>query len=719
LSLAVPAAWAASPGVLIIHSNQRPTPAAIVIEDSLRNVVPVGFGRPVEIFSEYLDVEWPATPAYQAEAVTFLGHKYEGRNLRVIVSSAPQAFRFATELRDGAFPGVPIVHIAFPTDQLEQLAPEANVAGRTIDLDPTPTLRLAMRLQPQAKRLVVVLGAAERDRIWERRVRTAVAGLGDGLEVEYLSGLPTAEVLRRVATLPAASIVYTPGYFSDGTGAVTVPRETVERIARASAAPVYGPLDTFVGTGAVGGSVTPYEDQAKEAGAIVVRLLNGATAAGIGNASVHQVPMVDWRQLSRWRLDPALLPSDTIVKFKEATVWDRYWREIGVAVALLLLQAALIAALLFERRTRRSATVALEDRQEQLNLAARAAGLSSWVWDTARDAPHARGVDQVRQPPIPFDRVVESVHAADRDNLRRAVGRAQRTGEDLDIEYRVVSRDGGVRWIAARGRAEAQQPNRLLGVALDVTERKATELRAFEDRAALRHMTRVSTMGQLSAAIAHQLNQPLAAILGNAETAQKLLARDKVDVAELRAICSDIVDEDRRASEIIHRLNDLYRRSDMQTERLDLNALSRETLDLMHSELLIRHVTPVTEFATALPAVDGGHVQMQQVLLNLILNAAEAMSGTDGAARVLTLRTETRDSEVSVLVMDNGPGISPQHLKSVFDPFWSTKADGMGMGLAICRSIVLAHGGKISAANRPGGGASFGVSLPARQAAAS
>ena len=141
----------------------------------------------------------------------------------------------------------------------------------------------------------------------------------------------------------------------------------------------------------------------------------------------------------------------------------------------------------------------------------------------------------------------------------------------------------------------------MLGVAVDITERKLAELRAVEDRNALRHMTRVSMLGQLSASIAHQLNQPLAAILGNAEAARKMLAKERVDLAELREICDDIVADDNRAAEVIRRLGALYRRGDMKTEPLDLNELIRETLDLLRAELLIRHVTPLTDLAPALP----------------------------------------------------------------------------------------------------------------------
>src|SRR5215472_8051594 len=719
LALVVRAADTTPPGVLVVHSNQRPTPAAIVIEDTLRKVIPEGFQAPVEIYSEYLDIEWAsATADYRAEETRFLGHKYKGRNIRAIVSSAPDALQFATEFRDLMLPGVPVVHVAMPRDLMERIGSRSDVVGKTIDLDPAPTMQLALRMHPDAKRLVIVVGAAERDRIWESRIRNAVGKLGEGLEVDYLSGLSTAELIQRLGVLPRGTVVFTPGYFSDGTGKVTVPRQAVERIAQASAAPVYGALDTFVGTGIVGGYVTPYEEQAREAGAIVVRLLKGTPPSEIAPASVAQLPMFDWRQLRRWNISESQLPADAIVRFREPTAWDKYRVQISIAAAVLLFQAALIIALLFERRSRRQTAAALDESQQQMNLAVGAARLSPWIWDTTMrnkmltPTRWKKRPDISQEQPLPFEDVIASVHPADRESLRRAAWRAQRTGEELDVEYRVVEPDGGVRWISARGRAEGGQSMRLLGVALDITERKAADLRAAYDRNALRHMSRVSTVGQLSAAIAHQLNQPLAAILGNAEAAQKMLGRENLDLTELREICKDIISEDHRASDVIRRLSELYKRGDMKMEPIDLNELVRGTLDLLHTELVVRHVTPVTDFVPTLPKIEGGHVQLQQVVLNLVLNAADAMSNVKPEQRRLTVRTDMNGVDVRLYVIDNGSGIAPGHLNAVFDPFWSTKDGGMGMGLAICKSIVASHRGTITAANNAGGGATLCVSLP-------
>jgi len=708
-------------GVLIIHGNQRAQPATVIIGDALEGVLQDALLPSVYVFREYLDSEWVSTEAFAATQAEFLRQKYDGRNIRVIVVEASPALRFVLKFRDRMFPGVPVVHVAIGTDQLEGVSLPEDFVGKSIDLDPAETLRFALRLQPRAERVVIVTGAAPRDRLWDQRLRKAVAQLEGHPEVEYLSGLPTAAVLQRVGALSKDTIVFTPGYVLDGAGHVSTPRQVADLIGSASAAPAYGPYDTFVGTGFVGGYMAPFDDQGTQAGALVVRLLNGTPPTAIARSSFVNVPVVDWRALRRWKIDENLLPANADVRFREPTVWEKYGLEINIGIAVLVIQAVLIASLLLQRRSRRRMASALEESQKHMNLAARAARLSLWNWDVARDRLWATNYLRARaglpETPVAFEEVLARVHPADREQLDHAVRKATTTGEELDVEYRMTEQDGTVRWIAARGRAGEGNGGHLLGVAVDITEHKIAELRAVEDRAALRHMTRVSMLGQLSASIAHQLNQPLAAILGNAEAARKMLGREGVDLAELREICDDIVTENNRAAEVIRRLGALYKRGDMKMEPFDLNELIRETLDLLRTELLTRNVVPRTDLTAGLLMVDGGRVQLQQVLLNLILNAADAMNGIDADVRIVTIRSESVGTDVRLTVVDNGGGIAPEDLKHVFDAFWSTKPGGMGIGLAICQSIVAAHHGHIAATNNADGGATFCVSLPLRNPA--
>jgi C4-dicarboxylate-specific signal transduction histidine kinase len=225
-------------------------------------------------------------------------------------------------------------------------------------------------------------------------------------------------------------------------------------------------------------------------------------------------------------------------------------------------------------------------------------------------------------------------------------------------------------------------------------------------------MTRVSLLGQLSASIAHQLNQPLASILGNAEAAQKMLAREPVDLGELREICADIVEQDHHAAQVIRRLSVLFKRGEPLFEPLDVNEVVRDTIELTRSMLTMRHVTAVTQLGVDLPPVSGDRVQLQQLLLNLIVNACDAVADLSDDRRVVTIRTSAETGGVQLCVTDRGPGVSPEAADKLFEPFWSTKPRGMGMGLAVCRSIAEAHRGSLTASNLPEGGADFCLRLP-------
>lgn len=249
---------------------------------------------------------------------------------------------------------------------------------------------------------------------------------------------------------------------------------------------------------------------------------------------------------------------------------------------------------------------------------------------------------------------------------------------------------------------------------IDITERKQAERESAEQRNELAHLSRAAMLGELSGSLAHELNQPLAAILSNAQAAQRMLGRGTGNIDEFLEILKDIVEDDRRAGEVIKRLRALLRKDEAQHRVLDINEVVREVLKLMRSDLLNRNVAVSTDLATGLPRVVGDRVQLQQVLLNLSINGCDAMDGEPGDCR-LTLRTAAAaGGEIEVSVVDRGRGIPPEHLERIFEPFVSTKAEGLGMGLTICRTIVAAHHGRLWAANNADRGARFCFTLPAK-----
>ena len=247
----------------------------------------------------------------------------------------------------------------------------------------------------------------------------------------------------------------------------------------------------------------------------------------------------------------------------------------------------------------------------------------------------------------------------------------------------------------------------------EVTERKRAELDAQRSRQELAHFTRVSTMGELTASLAHELNQPLTGILTNARAGLRFLGAVPPQLGELHAILSDIADDDKRAGEVIQRLRDLLRKGEPQQTLLDLNVLVEDVVKLLGSDAIIRNVTVMVDLAPVPVVVMGDRVQLQQVVLNLLLNAMEAMVEDTGGNRMIVVRTENISPEaVNVSVQDAGIGLRADTDDLLFEPFYTSKPGGMGMGLAIARSIIEAHGGLIWAMNNPEGGATFRFALP-------
>ena len=245
------------------------------------------------------------------------------------------------------------------------------------------------------------------------------------------------------------------------------------------------------------------------------------------------------------------------------------------------------------------------------------------------------------------------------------------------------------------------------------TERKRGERAIEEMRRELAHLMRVSILGELSGALAHELAQPLAAILANAQAAQSYLTRGPAGTAEVASILEDIVSDDLRAGEVISSLRKLLRKGEPEFREIDLNELIREVLDLAESDLITKRVTVGLRLAANLPAIRGDRVQLQQVMLNLIVNACEAMAGVSSGERKLRIATsEDGDEHVHVSVQDTGPGVAPEIRDRLFEPFLTTKSVGLGLGLTICRSLVMAHGGRLWQANVESGGASFHIALP-------
>jgi PAS domain S-box-containing protein len=320
-----------------------------------------------------------------------------------------------------------------------------------------------------------------------------------------------------------------------------------------------------------------------------------------------------------------------------------------------------------------------------------------------------------------LDLARERLHPADRALFEQTVRRSVEEGLDIDFEHRLLFPDGSVKHLQVVGHrvGDADAPPEYVGTVMDVTERKRAEGALDRARLELAHVSRATTLGQLTASIAHEINQPLAGIVINANAALRWLAAEPPSLQGAGDAARRILRDGQRAGDVIARLRSLFRRTAPATETLEVNEVVREVVALARAEMQSAGVALRTDMATRLPPVVADRVQLQQLLLNLILNATEAMNGVKGRARELVLRTGLDQAgAVLVTVRDSGVGLDPERLEQIFDPFYSTKSEGMGMGLAIGRSIAESHGGRLWASANEGPGATFAFTLPVPEATA-
>jgi signal transduction histidine kinase len=398
----------------------------------------------------------------------------------------------------------------------------------------------------------------------------------EGFDVRYLSDLSLNGFQEAVGNLPTGTVVLMLSIFEDADGKKFVPRNATAAIAPRSTAPIFSVYDSYVGTGVVGGWMDTFQGVGRQLALLIERKLAGEK--GLPQISFSEaLPVVDWRAITRFGIDPNLLPPETDIRFRKRSLWEDYRLEILATTTVILLQAGMIAVLIVQDRRRR--------------------------------------------------------------------------------------------------RAEAELARQRLELA---------------------HLSRASLLGELSGAFAHELNQPLTAILANAQAAGRLLERNEIDADELKEILGEIVVDDKRAAGVITELRRLLIKGETTLEPIDLTRVVGETLALARSELVVRQTRIANRTGYSEMPVRGNFAQLQQIVLNLIMNAADATSARPSSERLIEIDVQRRDTEHCELsVSDNGPGLTDETRNAAFKPFASTKPNGLGLGLAICRSIATAHGGTL------------------------
>jgi signal transduction histidine kinase/DNA-binding response OmpR family regulator len=371
-----------------------------------------------------------------------------------------------------------------------------------------------------------------------------------------------------------------------------------------------------------------------------------------------------------------------------------------------------------ERAERKRAEEALRQSEAYLAEAQRLSHTGSFGWSVAtgeirwsEETFRIFESDSTVTPTVAL--VLQRTHPDDAAFVKETIERASQDGKDLDFEHRLLMPDGSVRHVQVVGHAQRDRPSGLefVGAVMDITERKRTEEALRQAQADLARVSRVTTLGELTASLAHEVRQPITAALTDANTCVRWLDRDLPDITEARAAAMRVVEDGRRATDIINRIRLPFTKGAAQRERVDMNDLVGEMIVLLRSEATRYAVSVHTALAADLPPVMADRVQLQQVLMNLIMNSIEAMKEVEGV-RDLAIRSQPGEgAELMVSISDTGVGLPAQQADQIFNAFFTTKDHGIGLGLSISRSIVESHGGRLWAVDHAPRGASFFLTL--------
>jgi PAS domain S-box-containing protein len=388
-----------------------------------------------------------------------------------------------------------------------------------------------------------------------------------------------------------------------------------------------------------------------------------------------------------------------------------------------------------ERGDLTRAQEALRQSEAYLAEAQRISHIGSFGWDVAsgriywsQETYRIFGYDPATEPTLEL--VLARIHPEDSAMVQQLVDRVSKEKADFDFEHRLLMPDRSVKYVrvAARPSKGKSGSFEFMGLVSDITERKLGEEALQKAQTELAHVTRVTTLGELTASIAHEINQPLTAIVNNANAGLRWLSSESPDIAETREVIRRIVRDGNRAADVISRMRALFKKAPMTKERFDLNEAIEEVVALTQAEAQRNRVLVRTRLGADVPLVLGDRVQLQQVVLNLLVNAIEAMSATNEGRRELLVSTQRKiETKVPasgsgasadepayavVAVRDSGPGLQPDSQNQLFNAFYTTKTKGLGMGLAVSRSIIEAHGGQLGAFPNDGPGATFQFTLP-------
>jgi PAS domain S-box-containing protein len=702
--------------VVAVHWSTEDFPSNATVDAAIAAVFRERPDLTVEYFAEYLESDRFPEEQESLALRDYIRSKYQGRPIDLVIAVTEPPLQFVLRYRDELFPGAPIVYSSHVA--ANERRPVQGLTGITHGDGYRETLELALRLHPSTARVFVVASAPNIP--MKDLVREQLGPIARRIELSYIDEPALADLLAAVKAVPPGSLILYVRQSQEEAGKRFFPSEIARFVAEASPVPVYGIFDTHIGSGLVGGIVRDARTTGTHVGAIARRVLEGVDPEDIPVETLPFVPMFDWRQLQRWRIDVSQLPPGADIRFKMPTTWELYWQYIIGALVLTVVQGLIIGALVVERTRRRQEA----KRHEQASSAGR---VGVWDWDVTTSEVSA---DPFLKRTLGYgdnemeDRAEDWLRLVHPDDAPLVNAWLQEvlegTRPTYEVEHRMLHRDGSIRWFLVRASPTVKHARvvRVAGTTTDITDRKLSQQALEQTQAELTRVARLTALGEFAASIAHEVRQPLSAIAMNAKACLRWLAEPKPELAEIRAALGDVVDASNRANELISRNRELFRQRSVQNESLDINDVVREVLPLASHRFRSSNVVLTLSLAATLPRINGDRIELQQVVLNLLGNAIDSAEAVDSRSRRVEFST-TRVPEgyVKVSIHDNGVGLIGVDMKRLFSFSYTTKPSGLGIGLALSRSIIEAHGGRLWAEQNPGGGATFSFTLPAHQIA--
>jgi PAS domain S-box-containing protein len=702
------------PRVLLLFSNDRMLPANQDMEAGIRSAVA---DDQVEFFGEFLDaVRFPGQDQWR-NMERFLIERHQAKPPAACICIGPQAVEFLAAHRNSLFPDVPVIITGVTPPQLASLSSLDGVAGRPMDWNIRPLLDALPAIRPEVRRILVVTGAAEFDKVREQEAKNQIDPYRQKFDFEFSHGEDLESLKNRLSRLSDDTLVFYISYFKSPDGRFTVPQEVARELSAASSVPVACVFDTYLGTGVLGGPVMPFHAEGRFIGELLQRVLREGDASAIGILPPGEPRLAfDDRVLRRFGWKTGKIPSSAELRFRRRSLWEDHKYAVLAAIAVVLTQSGLIFGLLVARARHRSAErerTLSESRFRKvfhgspipISIFRKKDGVIVDVNPAWEETMHVSRDSAVGSSHKDLGFTIEGMSGHD-------IGDYLATGKALrDFEQDVVLPDGKRRLISVSTELlDLHGEPCFISMAQDVTNRHEAE----EARRMLSRATRIGILGELTASIAHEVNQPLGAILSNTEAAELILQSEAPPLDEIRAILADIRRDDLRASEVIRQVRAMVSHGETKHVPLPIAELAENVVSMVRHDGKRRGIRIDCRSAPDLPQVSGEKVQLEQILLNLLLNAMDALADPDLPKKEIhvSVAREENDGRVRVTVADTGPGIPNEMRKHVFDSFVTTKKDGMGLGLALSRSIAEAHGGTLVHDDSASYGATFHLILP-------